>query len=156
MGSSHPDDVDESTVPADPGRPDETLEPAEWDDAWLPGWLGYGTDGAPSVEGAALEPDPEPAPDAAVSNDPPEPDTVPTPDPVPEPDVVPEPDAGDQPDAGAPAAPEPDPEPPVVLVDDLLTADPDETSPGPAPADAEPAELAEPGASSQPAPVRVV
>ena len=40
MGSSHPDDVDQLSVPAAPGPPDGTPEPDDWDDAWLPEWLG--------------------------------------------------------------------------------------------------------------------
>src|SRR5918997_77724 len=115
MGSSHPDDVDELTVPADPGPADETPEPAEWDDAWLPEWLGDEIDGAPSVEDA---------PEAVAR-------------PVPEAER-PEPDDEHQPDTGAQAGPEPDPEPPVAPFDDLLTADRDETPTGPATAGAEP------------------
>src|SRR5918997_3956075 len=97
MGSSHPDDVDQLPVPADPGAPDETPDPADWDDAWLPQWLGDEPSGSPPVEDAGPEPDTEPEPDGG------------------QPDAGPVPDAGEsdagEPDAGEPDAGEPDPDP---------------------------------------------
>jgi len=142
MGSSHPDDVDQLPVPGDPGPPDETAgllgEPADWDDAWLPEWLGDEPDGTPPVEDAAPAPAPAPAPEPDVVPEP-EPDAT-QPDatqpdatqpdaaqpdatqadvaPEPEPDAAPDPDAG-QPDAGL--EPDVDPEPDA---DPELDADP--------------------------------
>src|ERR671916_364861 len=109
MGSSHPDDVDQLPVPADPGAPDETPDPADWDDAWLPEWLGDEPGGTPPVEDAG------PGPAAG--------DAGREPDQEDQPDVE---DAPDAPDAEDQRAPEPDLAPAAVSAGDLPTADPEE------------------------------
>jgi hypothetical protein len=171
MGSSHPDDVDQLPVPADPGAPDETPDPADWDDAWLPEWLGDEPGGTPPVEDAGPgpaagdpepeldggQPDTDPVPDAGVpdAGEPHagEPDPDPTPDAGREPDQKGQPDVEDAPDApDAPdqRAPEPDLAPAAVPAGDLPTADPEEgpvaattADAGPAGPTAEPAEASE-------------
>jgi hypothetical protein len=168
MGSSHPDDVDQLPVPADPGAPDETPDPADWDDAWLPEWLGDEPGGTPPVEDAGPgpaagdpepeldggQPDTDPVPDAGVpdAGEPHagEPDPDPTPDAGREPDQKGQPDVEDAPDAPDQRAPEPDLAPAAVPAGDLPTADPEEgpvaattADAGPAGPTAEPAEAAE-------------
>ncbi len=85
MGSSHPDDVDQLPVPADPGAPDGTPGPIDWDDAWLPEWLGDETGGT-SAEDAAPEHEAASGQDAAPEQDAGEPDADLTPDAVRGPD----------------------------------------------------------------------
>jgi hypothetical protein len=179
MGSSHPDDVDQLPVPADPGAPDETPDPADWDDAWLPEWLGDEPGGTPPVEDAGPgpaagdpepeldggQPDTDPVPDAGVpdagvpdAGEPHagEPDPDPTPDAGREPDQKGQPDVEDAPDApDAPdqRAPEPDLAPAAVPAGDLPNADPEEGPVAATTADAGPAgptaEPAEPAEAAE-------